>query len=220
VRYRFRELARFVVSEARALEIAFPGDGAEPLTVRAERSAGSWQAEPVDVAPGKISDMLSELARLKGSEIVAEHAEQADLEALGLAPPRVVLRVFGTEGAAAESGGEGEDVEEATEADEEMEAEGGEAGTEPATRLLAEVQLGKADPERGIAARSPQHDAVYRIDSELAEQLPIDREAFESRFVVEEVEEEHEGLEEPEAGEGASPDGGSEAEMPLEEEAR
>jgi hypothetical protein len=47
---------------------------------------------------------------------------------------------------------------------------------------LAEVHLGNADPERGIAARRSGDDVVYRLDYDLAERLPISREAFENRF--------------------------------------
>jgi len=48
--------------------------------------------------------------------------------------------------------------------------------------LLAEVRLGVADPERGIAAQRPDDEVIYRIGYELAERLPISREAFVNRF--------------------------------------
>jgi hypothetical protein len=49
--------------------------------------------------------------------------------------------------------------------------------------LLAEVHLGKADPELGIAAQRSGDEVIYRIDFELAERIPISREAFVNRFL-------------------------------------
>jgi hypothetical protein len=49
--------------------------------------------------------------------------------------------------------------------------------------LLAEVYLGNADPERGIAAQRSGDEVVYRIDYNLAERIPISREAFVNRFL-------------------------------------
>jgi hypothetical protein len=57
------------------------------------------------------------------------------------------------------------------------EEEGGE------TELLAEIQLGKADSERGIAARRSGDEVVYRLEYDLAERIPISREAFVNRFL-------------------------------------
>ena len=49
--------------------------------------------------------------------------------------------------------------------------------------LLAEVHLGNADPERGIAAQRSGDEVVYRLDYDLAERIPISREAFANRFL-------------------------------------
>ena len=57
------------------------------------------------------------------------------------------------------------------------EEEGGEA------KILAEVHLGKADPERGIAAQRSGDEVVYRLEYDLAERIPISREAFVNRFL-------------------------------------
>jgi hypothetical protein len=48
--------------------------------------------------------------------------------------------------------------------------------------LLAEIFLGESDPDRGIAARRAGDDVVYWLDFDLAEHLPISREAFVNRF--------------------------------------
>ena len=56
-------------------------------------------------------------------------------------------------------------------------------GDEP----LASIELGAIDPEAGIFARTPTSDTVYRISYDLAEQIPVSREAFLNRFVSEDV---------------------------------
>jgi hypothetical protein len=48
---------------------------------------------------------------------------------------------------------------------------------------LADVSLGVADPERGIAARREGDPRVYWLDYALAEELPVSLEAFRNRFV-------------------------------------
>ena len=49
--------------------------------------------------------------------------------------------------------------------------------------LLAEVHLGRADPQLGIVAQRSGDEVIYRIDYELAERIPISREAFVNRFL-------------------------------------
>ena len=80
---------------------------------------------------------------------------------LGLAPPRVRIRVWGDPASEGEEG--------------------------PIS--LAEVHLGQVDPDQGIVARTPARSVVYRIAHDLAEHLPVSAEAFRNRFVSEEVEE-------------------------------
>ena len=103
------------------------------------------------MAPGKAAMLVSRLATLKAEEIAAETLGPKELTGLGLAPPRVVLRVAG-------SGAPGEP--------------------------LAEVQLGVADAERGIAARRADAETVYWLDYDLAEHLPLSLEAFRNRFAA------------------------------------
>jgi hypothetical protein len=53
-------------------------------------------------------------------------------------------------------------------------------------RVLAELFLGRSDPERGIFARVPGRDTVYALEAGLAEHVPISLEAFRNRFVSDE----------------------------------
>lgn len=48
---------------------------------------------------------------------------------------------------------------------------------------LAEVHLGAADPDRGIAAQRPGDEVVYWLDYHLAGRIPIGLEAFTNRFL-------------------------------------
>ena len=96
---------------------------------------------------------MSELSALRGKEILAESMGEAELEALGLAPPRVEFKVYGA-------------------APEEGEAP-----------LLAHVHLGAFDHVRGIPARAADRDTVYRLSTNAAELLPAHLEAYRDRFV-------------------------------------
>ncbi len=154
--YRFKELASFVESEAASFELAFDDPAHESLEIRGQRSDQGWESSPEAMAADKAADMLAELSRLKAIDILADFMGEAELRALGLAPPHVKLRVFGA-------------------ADE---------GAEPP--LLAEVHLGQVDPERGIVAKTPDRPTVYRIPHSLAEHLPVSVEAFRNRFLFEE----------------------------------
>ncbi len=103
VEYRFKELARFDEAEAAALELVFHDPAEARSTVlNATRGEAGWTSEPQKLAAGRTSRLVRELSDLRATDIAAESAESADLEALGLAPPRVVVRVRGA--------GEGEAV--------------------------------------------------------------------------------------------------------------
>jgi len=175
--YRFKALSSFVLSEIDAVELVFAAPGHSPqeapeqppenppddplkqlpLRVRLDRDEfGVWQASPVDLREGVASRLVAELARLEGVSIVADAMGPEELAAMGLAPPRLILRAY-----EARAG-----------------AEGGDA------MPVAEVHLGHADPERGIIARSADRDTVYRIAPALSEQIPVDQEAFLTRFLA------------------------------------
>lgn len=155
--YRFKQLSRFDVSEAEALELEFAASieagSAEPVRVRVERTATGWRATGDAWRPGKAGGLMAELARLDAIRVVSEDASVDEQIELGLAPPRVVLRAFGkpADGTAA---------------------------------TLAEVELGRLDPGVGIVARPSGRSIVYRIDEALADAIPVDLEAFEARFLA------------------------------------
>jgi hypothetical protein len=164
--YRFKELARFELAEAGAFELDFRGDSDSPdekrddsqssLGVRVERRGDGWAATGEQAwKPGTAARLIAELAHLEATEIVAEGMGGDELSALGLAPPKLTLRVFSREGSA------GEPAEE-----------------------LAEVALGYFDPNRGIIAKSSASDVIYRIDAGLAAQIPVSYDAYLADFVV------------------------------------
>ncbi len=161
VAYRFKDLSSFVASEAQAFELSFEDPAGERLQIEGKRHDGGWETSPQSMMAGKASDLVAELARLKGVDIVADAMGETELAGLGLAPPRVRIRVWGA-----------------------PEEEGGEGGV-----LLAEVHLGRVDPDRGIVARTPLRSVVYRIAHDLAERLPVSAEAFRNRFASRESEE-------------------------------
>lgn len=155
VAYRFKELSRFESSDAVAFELDFESSlpAGETLVIRGERGDGGWQTGPEAMAEGKAGELISKLASLQASDIVAESASEAELLALGLAPPRARFRVYGKH----------------------PEEEEGKAP------LLADVAIG--DFDEGIAARAGDQAIVYRLDGDLAEQLPVSLEAFRNRFL-------------------------------------
>ena len=164
--YRFKELARFELAEAGAFELDFRGasdspgenrdDSRSSLTVRVERRGDGWAATGQEAwKPGTAARLIAELAHLEATEIVAEGMGGDELTALGLAPPKLTVRVYSREGSAGEPAGK-----------------------------LAEVALGYFDPKRGIIAKSTASDVIYRIDAGLAEQIPVSYDAYLADFVV------------------------------------
>jgi hypothetical protein len=152
VAYRFKDLADFDVSAAGRFELAFRGAGEEgPRVITGELGLEGWTTSPEAMAAGKASQMVSELSRLKATDIVADAMGEEELRAVGLSPPLATIRVFAKE--------EGEQA-----------------------APLAEVRLGSADPERGIAAQRSGDPVIYRLDYAVAETVPISGEAFSNRF--------------------------------------
>ncbi len=167
VAYRFKELTRLAASDVERIELVFHDAAGEVVSVTARREEEGWTAEPETLDAGVPERLLGQLARLRAEEIEAERMEEGELSGVGLAPPRVVVRAFGEP------------------------SEGGEAPK------LAELHLGEMDPERGIAARIPQRETIYRLEAGLAEDVPVSLEALRNRFVAQE---EPESEAEPEAG--------------------
>jgi hypothetical protein len=153
--YRFKQLASFVPSDARQLEIAFHDPEAGAHVVIAEHGEDGWTSSPETLAPGRAARMVAELSTLHGEDIVADAMPEAEQAELGLVPGNVVLRVRG------------------------------EPAEDGPGEVLAEVVLGEIDPDQGIAARARGSDRIYRIDYELAEHLPISLEALRNRFLSE-----------------------------------
>jgi len=155
--YRFKQLAKFVPSDARQLELGFRDPDGAAHVVIAERGDDGWTSSPEVMAPGRAARVVAELSTLRANDIVAEAMDSAGQTALGLDPPTVSLRVRGA-------------------------AEGDAPGP-----VLAEVLLGQLDPKLGVAAKAAGSDRIYRIADELAEHLPVSLEAFRNRFLSKEA---------------------------------
>ena len=79
--------------------------------------------------------------------------EDDELAAVGLAPPRVAITVWGAE----EEGGD--------------------------EVVLAEIDFGVVEDDGRIVARPRQGGPVYRLDAAVAEKVPVSAEAFRNRFL-------------------------------------
>jgi hypothetical protein len=168
--YRLKDLADFDTSDAVRFELAFPAAGEEPSSL----ISGEFAEDGWTTAP-------ETMAAGKASQMIAALSSLTAVDIVADAMGDEELRGMGLSPPAVTFRVFSE----------------GEAG-EPAP--LAEVRLGSADPERGIAAQRSGDDVVYRIDYELAERLPISREAFVNRFRSSEEPEESQDTEEPEQG--------------------
>ncbi len=163
--YRFRELARFKATDAGRFELVFHDEGAaQSWVLSGEKAGGGWQTHPDPMAPGKAARLIAELSDLRAEDIAAEGLPADGLAELGLSPPRVLVRVHPASGEAPDEGEE----------------------AESAAAPLALLEIGVADPERGLAARVAGGEIVYWLDYDLAEHLPISQEAFANRFVSKE----------------------------------
>jgi hypothetical protein len=155
IAWRAKDLARFVVADARSFELAFaatgsvdPGEsGGETRVVRGTLRGGEWTIGPEPMDPGKARRMLRVLSRLEATEIVAEEMGEGERAALGLAPPRLAVRVVG----------EGD-------------------------RPLAELGFGVRVPGRGPLAMRLDGPHVYRIAEEDGGTLPADWADFQTSF--------------------------------------
>ncbi len=156
VAFRFKELSSFVVADVDHFELGFEGER-ESVAIHGRRDEeGGWVTEPEALAPGRAARLLSELSGLEAVDIAADAMGAKELRSLGLAPPHATIRVFGKP------------------------AEG-----EEEAPLLAELRLGRLEPEHGVAAQHDDDPVVYWIDAKLAEHLPISLEAFRNRFRAE-----------------------------------
>jgi hypothetical protein len=153
--FRWKQLASFSTDEAAALELRFAEPGAEPLVVTGvpDESEG-WRTTP-PAAPGRASRIVTELSALRAEEVAADALGEAELAALGLAPPRATLSVRG-------KANEGH-------------ADGA---------VLADVRLGLPQPDGRIPAQRGGEPIVYWLVPSVAEALPTSRAAWEQSFVA------------------------------------
>jgi hypothetical protein len=186
--WRWKQLARFDPSDAKAVDFFFQPPSGDPVVIHAERADAGWSAAPEAFAAGKLDAALGALSHLRASDIAADELGEAELRALGLSPPNAIVTVFG----AAPEGAKPKEGEE-----------------QPARPILAEVQLGNVEGSEWIAARAAGDPTVYRLDYALAEQLPVSLDAFRNRFRAAEAEAapEQEPAPAPGAGEDFLPPG-------------
>ena len=152
--YRFKELARFVATDAKTVELALRDDAGSLLEEKIEQGDAGWTGSPEAVDPGKAARLVAELARLRGSDIASESASETELAKLGLEPPRARIRVLGA------------------------------AAGEIAPALLGAVDVGADPDGKGPYARTPSSSVVYRLAPTVKDWLPTSPESFRSVFTA------------------------------------
>jgi hypothetical protein len=175
VTYRERHLAQFPATDAQQLDFYFHVRGGDPVAIRAERSGESgWTSSPEPFAAGKLAGVVSELSRLQAADILAESMGEKELEKLGLSPPNAIITVLGAAPASPAKASEAAAAkQEGSEQDDEP--------LPPAAPRLAELHFGNVTP-KGVAAQAVGDPIVYRLDLETAERLPVNIDAFQTRF--------------------------------------
>jgi hypothetical protein len=161
VAYRWKQLSRFPIADAHAIDFYYQPPSGDPVAIHAERGEDGWTSSPA-FGEGKLDIALAALAHLRAEGIVADSLGDAELRALGLAPPNAILTVFGK---ASEEAAKGED-----------------ADGKSALPVLAEVHIGNVEGAEWIAARAAGDPVVYRLPYATAEQLPVSLESFRNRF--------------------------------------
>ncbi len=159
--YRDKTLASFALDRAGRIELELDDESGESRSsITVVLGEGGWtRLEPTEGGSAEspldseaISELVRTLADLHAADILAEEMGESELASLGLAPPRASLKV----------------------------ADRKDPGAEP--RILAGVELGRYDAERGIFARRTGSPTIYVLDPELAELLPLSSQAFEERY--------------------------------------
>ncbi|HEB90480.1 MAG TPA: DUF4340 domain-containing protein [Deltaproteobacteria bacterium] len=147
--YRDKMLSEFDVSSARRIVLGFADEDARSTRhLTAGLAESGWTSETPDVDPDRISELVREFASLRAEDIVADEMGPDELGSLGLAPPRVEVRI------------EGEAMED---------------GSRP---LLANVEIGNAVEGRGLFARRGDESTVYVLPQSMADRIPISEEAL------------------------------------------
>jgi hypothetical protein len=166
--YRFKELSRFATDAAASFELRFQPKQGEALVITGKHEGGGWTTQPEAMQPGKASRLVSELAELRAEDVMADALGDAERAALGLEPARATLRVRGKP------------------------VEG-----HPEGPVLAEVQLGDLDPERGIPAVRGGEPTIYWLRAAASEQLPVSLAAWRESFQAKEGEKSEQAPAEP-----------------------
>ncbi len=151
--YRFKELSRYVSTDAATVHLSFETPGENAFEETYQLDDDGWKASPEPVEAGRIARLVAELARLRGSDVFAEDVEAGQLAKLGLAPPRVAVRVLGA------------------------------ASGDLAPAELGAVDIGLDPDGQGPVARKPGSGTVMRLDPTVQEWLPTSLEHFRDRFV-------------------------------------
>lgn len=156
--FRFKQLSRYVASDAERFELVFQDPAASPgatgiVTITGTRGESGWETTPEPMAAELASRFVAELARLDAADIAADGMGPEELEGLGLSPAHTAIRVFGK---SPETGGD--------------------------APVLADVQFGVLQGDRVLAKRADR-PTVFRMDAALAEHVPVSLEAFRNRFV-------------------------------------
>jgi hypothetical protein len=151
--WRDKEVARFLPNEARRFELAFHAEGAGESLVVSGRKDGDA--------------WKTEPEALRPDAVEGLVTELSGLQARTIA---------------AESMGERERASLGLEPPRAVIRVFG--GPEPGSDApLAEVRLGVARPESGIAAKRPDRDTIYWLPYERGEQIPVSAEALRKQFV-------------------------------------
>jgi len=175
--YRFRTLSEFEVSAARRLVLRFETEVGEQRVVEARLEGAGWIGQDPSIDSERAADLVREMARLRAMTIVADAMGAAERASIGLAPPRVSIRI---------------------EAEQKAEAE---ADVGP----LAEVAIGRLHEQRGLYAQRVGDPKIYLLDSGVARDLPISWQAFGSRFEAKAVAAAERAATAPEADPDADP---------------
>lgn len=94
--YRFKELSRYVATDAKSVALRFTSRGGTAFDETVTQGEGGWKGAPEPVEPGKVARLVAEMARLRAEDIVQDAASEDDLVKLGLSPPRARIQILGT----------------------------------------------------------------------------------------------------------------------------
>jgi len=156
--FRFKQLSTFASADAVHFELKFQEPGAEPLTILGTSAANGWTTTPEAMAPGKASRLISELSSLRAEEVAADSMGDAERAGLGLAPPRVTLRVLAKP-----------------------------AKKDEPANVLAEIWLGAAQADGRIPAQRAGEPTIYWLGANLRDELPFDLATWRDKFVAKEA---------------------------------